>query len=149
MGLLPIIITAATVTTVALDGGGIENGEWNGVSVRDKNPKNNRGPGDYFSTGSKDLSAELNTWLNANPGGGKTDFTYRRPKELVPPPAGSEDLGDSELIKLTAVLGVTSTAVLLTKTGVLGGGAGLLAKFMLDTWDGIAVTVLPGAILKY
>ena len=142
--LLPIFIVAATATTIFLDGGGVENGAWNGVTVRDKNPKNLRGPQDYFKPKNNE---EFDKWLSANPGGGKTNFAYNRPKTLVPPPepAGSDD----DLIKLTAVLGVSSASVLLAKAGVLGGGAGFLAEFLLNAWNGIATSVLPGAILKY
>lgn len=120
------------------------------MSIRDKNPKNNRGPADYFSPkNSQDPGKDLVAWLNANPGGGKTDFTYRRPNALVPAPEAEDAIGDNELVKLTAILGVTSASVLLAKVGVLGSGAGLAAKLLYDVWNGVASTLLPGAILKY
>ena len=50
---------------------------------------------------------------------------------------------------LTGVLGFASACVLLAKFGILGSIGGGLAELVLDTWNGIAITLLPGAILKY
>lgn len=57
------------------------------------------------------------------------------------------DIPDAALL---VVLPLSSIGlVVLAKTGVIGGAAGILAKAALDAWNTFAQVALPGALLKY
>ena len=72
-GLLPIVLPAAVLAVMVVDGGGIENGSWDGTAVRIQDTK----PREYFKTSTDNVAKDLDGWLNANPGGGKEDFSCK------------------------------------------------------------------------
>jgi len=61
------------------------------------------------------------------------------------------DLPEGAEVPATAAacIGGATVLVLVTKAGILGSLAGLLAKTLLDAWNLFAGLVLKGAILKY
>lgn len=152
MGLLPIAIPAAVLAVMALDRGGVSDGAWDGTAVRIKNTKAR----EYFGTES---TKELEKWLSANPGGGKTDFGYSGySKALFEVPEISfdkDDLLENPVVIVAGILFLTEIALaqqagVTSVTGFLGFGAGQFIKLIYDGWNAIAPGMgLGGAVLRY
>lgn len=151
-GLLPIILPAATIAIMVADGGGVSDGRWDGSAVRIDQPK----PREFFFGAT---AKDLDTWLSANPGGGKTDFTYTGySKKLLEAPT-LPDLSSETLLAPVPIifallvlteLTLAQAAGVTSITGFLGFGAGQFMKASFDAWNAVAPGMgLGGAILKY
>lgn len=151
VNLLPIVVPLAVIGVLALDGGGVVDGEWDGTGVRAKGP-----PREGYSGGN------IQEWLDSNKGGtGNTDFTYTRAelgqskKLLAVPELDFDELTGNPVILVAAAFFIIE--VVLAKLagvnslpGLLGFGAGQVAKGTFDAWNAVAPAIgLGGAILKY
>lgn len=143
-------------------GGGVVDGRWDGVGVRRKEEQYTPRRGTFAPKDTKDLLK----WVNSNPGT-KYDFDYEDgkkglSKKLLAPPTlpKLEELEDYDprenplpAIAVTLFLieiALAKAAGVSSISGLLGFGAGQVAKGTFDLWNAVAPTIgLSGAILKY